>query len=373
MESLFGSFVESLASLARPDVILIMVIGSVVGSIMGIIPGLSSGVACALALPFIFGMEPVLALVLLCSLTSVTHTGGALSAIILGIPGVPSSAATVIDGFAMTQKGEGGRAIGAAVMASMLGGVAAIAFAFVMIPLVIPLVLNFKSSELFLTVIVGLCFVVALIRGSRIRGFISAGLGLLLSYVGFQMMTGASRFTFNSQYLYSGIDLLIALLGLFAIPVLLAASVTGKTIAPVESTSTGKFSGVFQGVRDVFTHWWLWLRSTVIGYVVGLIPGIGSEAAIWTAYGQAKQTSKHPEIFGTGCIEGVIAPESADNSKEGGALLTTLSFGIPGSGIMAFFLAAFLIVGIQPGPKMLLEHTPLCFTMLLGAERAMHC
>jgi len=366
MVDLFAAFMEGLGNFARLDIALTMVICVVIGTVVGIIPGLSNGIICALALPFIFGMDPLVALVLLSTLTSVTNSGGSISAIILGVPGVPASAATLLDGLPMTKKGEGGRAIGAALMACLMGAVLSLALALLMIPMVVPIVMKFRSPEMFLMVVVGLCFVVALVRGNRVKGFISACIGLLLSFVGTQDMTGASRFTFHSAYLYSGLDLLVTMLGLFAVPVFISNMVSGKTIAPPKSASAGRYTELLQGARDVFKHWNLWLRSSLLGYLVGLIPGVGSETAIWASYGQAKQTSKNPEKFGTGCIEGVIAPESAQNAKEGAALLTTLTFGIPGSGIMAFFLAAFLIVGIQPGPKLWVDHTSICFTMLLA-------
>ena len=365
MENLVSHFVAALANFTRPDVMITILISVVFATIGGIVPGISNGVLCALALPFIFGMDPLLALVLLCSLTSATSSGGSMSAIVIGIPGVPSSAATMIDGFAMTKKGQGGRAVGAALMAAMLGAVLAIALAFLMIPFVIPIVMRFKAAEMFLMVLTGLCFVVALVRGQRIKGFISACIGLLISFVGTQEMTGASRFTFGTTYLYTGVDLLVAMLGLFAIPVVICTIISGKPITSAQGSAGIRNADVWQGCLDVFRHWGLWLRSTLVGYFVGVIPGIGGETATWASYGQAKHTSKHSEAFGEGSIEGVIAPEAAQNAKEGGGLLTTLAFGIPGSGIMAFFLAAFLIVGIQPGPKMLIEHTTICFTMLL--------
>jgi putative tricarboxylic transport membrane protein len=365
MENLFSHFVGALANFARLDIMITIILAVVFATIGGIIPGISNGIMCALALPFIFGMNPLIALVLLCAMTSATSSGGSLSAIVIGIPGTPSSAATLIDGFAMTQKGEGGRAIGAALMSASLGAIFSIALAFLMIPIVMPLVMEFRAPEMFLMVLTGLCFVIALVRGKRIRGFISACLGLLFSFVGTQGITGAARFTFNTTYLYSGLDLLVAMLGLFAVPVVVTTIVSGKPIISSKGLAKVDYSDVFQGVLDVFRHWGVWLRAAIVGYIVGVIPGIGGEVATWASYGQAKYTSKTSEKYGTGCIEGVIAPEAAQNAKEGGDLLTTLAFGIPGGGIMAFFLAAFMIVGIQPGPKMLLEHTTLCFTMLL--------
>ncbi len=359
------AFTQALGNLSQPMVVLAVLTATIAGIILGIIPGLQGGVGMVLLLPFLFGSDPMIFLPVMAVLTAVGATGGSITAVLLGIPGTSSNVATLLDGFPMTRRGEGARAVGAALTSSMMGGVVAVIIAFAMIPLVIPMVMEFKSAELFFTIVVGLCFLALITRGSTIKGLISAGLGLLISTIGFQAKTGVARFTFDNLYLYNGIELIVVLLGAFALPVLIELSVTGKTIAPLDSKSIGSYRDMWQGVRDVFRHWWLWFRCSVIGYVIGVIPGIGAETAIWVTYGHAKQSSKDPDKFGTGCIEGVIAPEAANNSKDGGALLTTLALGIPGSGIMVLMLAAFIIVGIQPGPNMLTEHTTLSFTLLL--------
>jgi putative tricarboxylic transport membrane protein len=194
-------------------------------------------------------------------------------------------------------------------------------------------------------------------------------LGLLLSFVGYQTITGVHRFTFGTTFLYDGFEIIPLVLGLFGLSEMFDLARRGRT-SIVQGELAARFSDVLQGAKDVWRHRWLWLRSTLLGYIIGIIPGIGAEVATWVCYGQAKQTSRHPERFGTGAVEGVIAPEAANNGKEAGSLLTTMAFGIPGSSMMAIFLAAFMIVGVTPGPAMLDQNLGLALTLLLGIALA---
>jgi len=271
-----------------------------------------------------------------------------------------------LDGFPMTRKGEGNRAIGAAVTASMAGGAIPVFLALAMIPVLLPILMAFQSPEMAILILVGISFVTLLTQESTIRGLASAALGVLIALIGYQGSTGVYRYTFGSLFLYDGLSIATFALGLFGLAELFDIKLKGEeTIAKVEAKAAG-LAQVFQGTKDVWIHKWLWFRSTLIGYLVGLVPGIGAETAIWIAYGQAKYTAKNPEKFGTGCIEGVIAPESSNNAKESGSLLTTMAFGIPGSSLMALLMGAFLMVGVVPGPKMLTDHLPLALTLLLG-------
>jgi TctA family transporter len=233
-----------------------------------------------------------------------------------------------------------------------------------MIPLVLPMILAIVSADMVFIILLGLAFMGALTTGSRIKGLVSGGLGLLVAFIGVQTVTAGARFTFGSDYLYAGIGLVPLLLGIFAIPEAIGMAVEGGTIAKTRVIIKGMHD-VWEGAKDTFRHWTVWLRSTIIGYIIGIIPGVGAMAATFIVYGQAKQTSKHPERFGTGIVEGVIAPESANNAKEAGALLTTLALGIPGSASMAILLGAFLMLGLIPGPEMMTEHLDLSLTLLL--------
>jgi putative tricarboxylic transport membrane protein len=182
--------------------------------------------------------------------------------------------------------------------------------------------------------------------------------------VGAQTVTGVTRFTFDTAYLREGIPLVPLMLGLFGLPAAMELAVSGGSISKSGETVRG-MGDLWEGAKDVFRHWGLWIRSSLIGYIVGIIPGIGASTAVFIAYGQAKMTSKHPEEFGKGCVEGVIAPETATNAKEAGALLTTVALGVPGSTSMAVLLAGLLIIGVTPGPSMLRDHMDLALILFL--------
>ncbi|MBI4320882.1 MAG: tripartite tricarboxylate transporter permease [Chloroflexi bacterium] len=357
------AFGQALLSFGNPQLWLFMTFGVVVGLTLGVIPGLSGITGLALALPFVFVMSPHEALPLMVALVSVSYTGGSISAILLNVPGTSSNAATVVDGYPMSQKGEAGRALGAALMSSTAGGAVTVIFALLMVPLILPMVMAITSPDMVFLVLLGLAFVATLGKGAMVRGLMSGGLGLAIALIGLHARSGVPRFTFDMLYLYDGLPLAAMALGLFAIPEMVALAARGGTIARVQVFADA--GGVWEGAKDVYRHWWLWLRSSAIGYVIGLVPGIGSASAIFIAYGHAKQTSKTPEKFGTGCVEGIIAPESANNAKEAGALLTTMALGIPGSADGAFFLGAFLVLGIIPGPEMITKNLDLSLTLLL--------
>ena len=358
------SFFDGLFSIFHLNIMFGIGVGVFLGLIVGLLPAIGPSMIIVLSLPFIFGVDPLIALPMLTSMMAMNYTAGAATSIILGIPGSTAAVATVLDGFPMTKKGLGGRALGAAFAASALGGVGSVVFAILMMPVVHPIVLAFKSAEMFSLLLLAICFMATVSKGAITKGLLSGCVGILLGFVGFHKTTGADRWTFGSIYVYDGISIVSVMLGLFALTILLDMRLSGKSLAPIDTAQAGDLRELWEGVKEVFRHFGLWFRSTVIGYIVGVIPGIGAETAIWVAYGHAKMTSKDPSSFGTGNIEGVIAPESADNAKEGGALLTTMAFGVPGSVGMAYMMVAFMVVGLQPGPKLLTEHADVCFALL---------
>jgi len=362
---MFEAFVQALTQIFQPAVFIAMMFGIVIAVVVGILPGLGGPAIIILTLPFIIGRDPLMCLAFMTVLISANCTAGSITAILIGVPGESSNAAAILDGFPMTRKGQGARAIGAALTSSMMGGTVAVFLSFLMIPLVIPLLMQLRSPELFAVILLGMCFLAVLAQDSAIKGLISAGLGILFSCIGFQTKTGIERFTFGNPYLYDGIQVVVMLMGLLALPVLVELVSAGKPIDATDMSQVGTYKSLFRGALDVYNHWWLWLRSTVIGYIVGVIPGIGGETAVWVAYAHAKQTSKEPETFGTGNVEGVIAPQSATNARQAGDMLTTLALGIPGGSSMVLILAAFILLGIQPGPKLLVDHTSLSFAILI--------
>jgi len=211
--------------------------------------------------------------------------------------------------------------------------------------------------------IVGLTFISIMAGDSLIKGFMAGGMGMIISFVGMDPQTGVVRYAFNQLYLFDGINIVTVVIGLFAVAEVIDLGVKGGSIAHT-APSDIKAAGVWQGIRDTFIHWKLVLRCSIIGDIIGMIPGLGGEAAAFICYGHAVQSSKNPERFGKGAVEGVLAPESANNSKEGGALIPTLAFGVPGSSGMAVLLGAFMILGVAPGPEMLTKNIELVFSMV---------
>ncbi len=325
----------------------------------GLVPGLSGLTALAILLPFIYGMAPLPGLALLLSAHAVIYTGGSVSAIILGIPGSPPNAATVLDGFPMAKKGRGGEAMGAALMSSGLGGLFGVLVLVAILPVLEPIVLLFASPETFFLALMGITFIAVVGEGPKQKGLIAGALGIFLALFGYQSITGIPRFWFGSDYLLDGFRIIPLALGVFAVPELIALSSKGKAVAHDAEENEITFSQVWDGCMSVFRNPWLFVKSSAIGAIVGIIPGVGGETSPFVAYAAAKQASRNPETFGTGNIEGVIAPESSNNAKEGGALVPTLAFGIPGSTGMALLLGGFLILGLEPGPEFLKNHMDL--------------
>jgi putative tricarboxylic transport membrane protein len=354
------------AMLTSPKTMGLMLIAVLIGLVVGATPGIGGRLSIALAIPFVFGMEMIPGAVFLLTMHAVNGTSGQISSIMFGVPGDGDDAATTIDGYPMAKKGEAGRALGASITASGVGGiVGAIVFA-IMIPVLEPVVLAFSPAEFFLLAILGITFIAFLAgRGSIFKGLIVGLYGMILATIGMDPQTGTTRFAGDFLFLWDGLSLVTAVLALFAVPEMIALGAKGGSIAAV-SMDAAKFSyrQLFQGVMEVPRHWWLALRTSIIGSMIGMIPGLGGSAAAWLCYGHAVQTSKTPERFGHGAVEGVIAPETASNAKEGGSLLPTLFFGIPGSSGMAVMMGAFLILGIQPGPKMITDHLDLVWTLI---------
>jgi TctA family transporter len=282
-----------------------------------------------------------------------------------GIPGDGDDAATTLDGYPLAKQGQAARALGASITASGVGGIiGAIVFS-IMIPILEPVILMFSPAEFFLIALLGISFIAFLSSGSRIvKGLIVGFYGLMLSTIGMDPITGTPRYAGDLLFLWDGVSLVTAVLAMFAVPEMIALATKGGSISAVPMDSGFSYKQLLSGVMEVPRNWWLVIRTSVIGAVVGMIPGLGGSTAAWLCYGHAVQSSKHPERFGKGAIEGVIAPETASNAKEGGSLLPTLFFGIPGSSGMAVLLGAFLILGIQPGAFMVTKHLDLVWTLI---------
>lgn len=354
--------IQGLDALMSPERMMFLVFGVLIGMALGAIPGLGGVVGLAILLPFTFEMDRTAAIAMLVALTSVPTTTDTIPSVLFAVPGTVGAQATILDGHPMARKGEAGRAFGAAYLASMLGGIIGAALLGLLIPVLKPIVLYFAAPELFALGIMGISMVAILSGNVPLKGIIAGGLGLLLSMIGTDKQEGLLRWTFDTIYLIDGLNIIVVSLGLFAIPELADMVIEGSKISSVPKAA---MKGVGQGMRDVYTHRWLMLRCSVLGTWIGIIPGLGSAVVDWLAYGHARQTCKDAALtFGKGDVRGVIAPESANNAKQGGALVPTLAFGVPGSASMALLIGGFLIHGIQPGPEMLSKHLDVTYAIV---------
>lgn len=359
---MFGPLFDILSSAYLMGLILLAI---PIGMFFGAVPGLGGKLGIVLVIPFVFGMDPLPGAIFLLAMHAVVHTGGSIPSILFGVPGTGPDAATIVDGYPMAQKGEAGRALGASLGASGVGGIIGAIFLAAMLPVLRPVVLAFSPAEFFLLAIFGITFIAMLSGDSLIKGVAVGFLGIIVSLVGLDPHTGSQRFTFDQLFLWDGVSVLVAVLGLFAIPEMLSLGVKGGAISEVQGKiARYDFKQVLQGITDVFRNPWLTVRTSIIGAVIGAIPGLGGDAASWLCYGHAVQTCKNPENFGKGDVRGVIAPETANNSKEGGSLLPTLFFGVPGSSGMAIMLGAFVMLGIQPGPHIALDGMNLVWSLI---------
>lgn len=344
-------------------------LGVVVGLTLGVIPGLGGIIGMALLLPFTFDMDAYSAFAFLLGMGSVTATSDTIPAILFGVPGTVGCAATVLDGYPLAKKGQAGRAFGAAYSASLIGGVFGALLLAVSVPILRPVMLYLGSPEMFAFSIFGLSMVAVLSGGTPLRGMAIAAFGLMMSMVGAGPQTGTLRWTFDTLYLWDGIPLVSMTLGLFALPELADMVIARSRIAG--DSKVNSRSGQWQGVADTLRHWWLVLRVSFLGAGLGAVPGMGAAVIDWIAYGHAARTEKGAEkTFGTGDIRGVIASEGSNNAKEGGALVPTIAFGVPGSASMAILLGAFLIHGLVPGPDMLTRHLDVTYSMVWSVALA---
>ena len=332
------------------------------GVFMGALPGVSGSLTLALLVPITYGLPTDTALIVLTASYCGAIYGGSISAILLNVPGTGGSAATCLDGYPMAQQGKGNTALGIAAGASVIGGLAGILAFVILAPIIARFSLYFNSPDYFLLAILGLSIVSRAAKGNMRKGLISAGLGLLICFIGYDPLTGYNRFSFGSMYLMSGIPFVQAMIGLFAISEALIL-----VEQEIKSISYTKIVGsILKGVVIPFKYPITLIRSILIGIGIGALPGVGTSAANFMAYLVAKQSSKHPETFGEGDEEGVVAPESANNALLGGALVPTLTFGVPGNPGTAILLSGLLIHGLPIGNELFTTHAEITYTMVWG-------
>ncbi|MEM6802291.1 MAG: tripartite tricarboxylate transporter permease [Bacteroidota bacterium] len=352
---------DAFATLFSPDHFAYLMLGVLLGLVIGVFPGLGGIAGLSLLLPFLYGMDEVSALATLVGLVAVIPTSATFTSILMGIPGSSSSQATVLDGFALAKKGQASRALGAAFSSSLFGGLFGAIILTFFVQIARPVILVFGSAELFMLALFGLSMVGSLSGKSLVKGIVACGFGILVGSIGAAPATGEFRMIFGINYLYDGLPLVVIALSIFAFPEI--SELFRKESSIADGAELGK-GGWLSGVKDLIKNKWLALRCAGIGTIVGAIPGMGGSVVDWIAYGHVVQTTKDKSGFGKGDIRGVIAPESANNAKEGGALMPTLLFGIPGSGSMAVFLGGMVLIGIEAGPSMVTTDIDLTYTII---------
>lgn len=354
---------HALSIILQFDRLIFLVFGVVVGLALGLMPGIGGLTGFALLVPFTYTMDPYAAFAMLLGMHAVIATSDVVTAVLFGVPGHTASQATVLDGLPMTKRGEGSRALSACYTSSLLGGLVGALVLAIAVPMVRPLVLSIATPEMLALTIFGIAMVSALSGNAPLRGIVAACFGILVGMIGTNAQTGQMRWTADLLYLQDGIPLVPVILGIFALPELCELAIQRATIST--SVPLKSRAGMRQGVIDTLRNWFLVLRCSGMGAFLGMIPGITGAVTDWIAYGHAMQTAKGAkETFTKGDVRGVIAPEAANNAREGGMLVPMLAFGVPGGAVQAILLGAMMVHGFVPGPEILTKHLDLAFSMV---------
>ena len=354
-------FLPAIMSLMNPAVLFSITVGTVVGIIVGAMPGLTATMAVALLIPVTFGMDPLVGLALMGGVYSGGMYGGAISSILLSTPGTPAAAATAFDGYPLTRQGKGGVALTVATWASFWGGILSTIALLLMAPALAKFSLRFGPPEYFVLSIMGLSSIVTLTKGSMVKGLMSGFLGLVLATVGMDPLSGFMRFTFGSMDLFDGVPFMPALIGLFSVSQILDLTAESHIVEKLSETiSSIKRSKLPKGLGPTIT------RGSIIGIIVGMLPGAGATIAAFISYNFAKQSSKAPDSFGKGNPKGVAAAESANNGCVGGSLIPLLTLGIPGNSVAAALMGGLMIQGLIPGPELFSKYGALTYGFILS-------
>ena len=363
MEFDLATFVHAWGTiLSQPSLIFFVFVGVTAGILVGCLPGLTATTGCALLIPFTFGRPPLEGLLMLIGVFVGGIYGGSISGILIRTPGTPSAAATLLDGFPLARRGEGGKAIGMSTVASFIGGtVGALVMTFAS-PTIAAFGLKFGPAEFFALALFGLSMIVAVSGVSLLKGIISALIGLLITTIGYDPLSGVPRFTFGQMQLLSGLTFIPVLIGLFGIAQVLRNIERMGLAERVKAD----LSHILPQFREVWAVKFIALKSALMGTFIGSVPGTGCDIAAFAAYAEAKRSSKHPEKFGTGILEGVAAPEAANNGAVGGAMIPMLTLGVPGDAVTAVLLGALTIHNFQPGPIFFREHLEIVYPLFAG-------
>jgi putative tricarboxylic transport membrane protein len=332
-------------------------VGVFLGTAVGVMPGLGPAATIAMLLPLTFNMPPTTAVIMLAGIYYGAKYGGSTTAILLNVPGESASVVTCLDGYQMARKGRAGAALGIAAISSFIAGTVGVVGLMLLAPPLAKFGLSFSSPEYFALMFMGLAMVVLLAGESMIKALLAMLVGLWIASMGIDLFSDASRFTFGRSEMLDGVDFVIVAIGVFAL---------GEVFGNMEKRGEGSMLPVPKGLRNLLPTMeelkacrFAFLNGSIIGFIIGVLPGAGSTIASFISYGIEKAVSKHPEKFGTGVPEGVAAPEGANNSETGGAMVPLLTLGIPGSGTTAILLAAFILWGLRPGPLMIQENPDL--------------
>ncbi|MGA0031771.1 MAG: tripartite tricarboxylate transporter permease [Burkholderiales bacterium] len=353
----FSGLIHGFAVALQPLNLFWCFVGVFLGTVIGVMPGLGPAATIAMLLPLTFNMPPTTAVIMLAGIYYGAKYGGSTTAILLNVPGESASVVTCLDGYQMARKGRGGAALGIAAISSFVAGTVGVIGLMLLAPPLAKFALSFSSPEYFALMSMGLAMVVLLAGDSLVKALLAMLLGLWLAGIGIDLFSDDSRFTFGISELLDGVDFVIVAIGVFAL---------GEVLGNMEKRGEGTLLPVPKGLRNLLPTMaelkdcrFALLNGSVIGFIIGVLPGAGSTIASFISYGLEKAVSKHPEKFGTGVPEGVAAPEGANNSETGGSLVPLLTLGIPGSATTAILLAAFILWGLRPGPLMIQDNPEL--------------
>ena len=357
MDFNWGLMFHSYATVLAPGVMIMIVVGVAAGIVIGALPGLTATMGVALLVPLTFGRPPLESLSMLMGIYTGAMYGGAISAILIRTPGTPAAAATVMEGYPMARRGEAGRAMAMSLFASFFGGIVGVLIMTFASPFVSAIALQFGPVEYFALAVFGLSVIISISGRSIVKGLMSGFFGLLISAVGFDPISGYPRFTFGLMEMLEGPPFIPTLIGLFAVSEVFNEVQKSATMLQVKA----KLDQYLPSWADIKWCFKELCRSSIIGVIIGAIPGAGGDIAAFISYGEAKRASNNPERYGTGEIEGLAASECANNSCQGGAMIPLLSLGVPGDAVTAVLLGAFVIQGLQPGPLLYKEHIDIVY------------
>ncbi len=362
---MWASLISGLSIVFSIKSIIIMIFGVASGIAVGAMPGLSAAMGVALLIPITFAMDPATGLILLGSMYIGAIYGGSISAILIRVPGTPASIATAFDGHVMIQNGEADLALKTSIVSSFIGGIIGALALIFMAPPLARIALSFGPDEYFWVAVFGLTVIVSLASENPIKGFISASLGFFIGTIGMDPLIGNTRFAFGNVNLYGGINVVVLLIGLFSIPQALEMIEKGdisSSLSIAKRKKMVRFAEIWNDIKE--NSWFTYLRSSVIGTVIGIIPGAGANIASYVGYNEAKRWSKRPERFGTGIPEGVAASEAANNAVVGGSLVPLLTLGVPGNNVAAVLVGGLMIQGLRPGPMLFSQNAEIVYSFM---------